>query len=112
MACKGLGLGKASGRRRSGSWRPLRVLGDLSFAVYVLHMPISRYYLIARRGIGVTASFQNKDELLHEFTDLHPAEFLSVAAIVYTLSWIAYRFIEAPCRKRIYSLLAARPPSS
>lgn len=85
---------------------PFRKLGDLSFAVYVLHMPVMLYYALIRLGPVAVSRIDDPAVMLSGFDGLHPAEYFPVVLLVYLISWIAYRYIEAPCRSRLSDLLA------
>lgn len=60
--------------------RPFRVLGDLSFPVYLWHMPL----MLGLRGVGV-------------FPEGRP--FVALAAVLlvtFPVAWISWRFVERP----------------
>jgi peptidoglycan/LPS O-acetylase OafA/YrhL len=66
---------------------PFRWLGEISYSTYLLHLPIMSpviAFIILRWGHNISASAR--------FT----MALLTVSAIVYPLSWLTYKIIEAP----------------
>jgi peptidoglycan/LPS O-acetylase OafA/YrhL len=83
------GLSSATGSllARALSVRPLRLLGDISFSMYILQAPISLYVDKLARAVGWTLSYQQRFWLL-VFT-------------IIGVSYVVYRFVETPLRKRL-----------
>ena len=64
---------------------PFRGLGEISYSVYLLHLPIMAPVIavvLSRFGHGAPTPFL--------------IAFLAVAALVYPLAWLTHRFIEIP----------------
>jgi len=66
---------------------PFRWLGEISYSVYLLHLPVMAPVI----GF-VTLHYGHELAAPTRFT----IAFLAVSAIVYPLSWLTYRFIEMP----------------
>lgn len=71
------------------SWRPLQRLGEASYALYVLHVPV--FYWVA--GIGERRTG-------HKVLDEPPVAVATVLLCV-ALSLVAHRFVEVPLRRRL-----------
>lgn len=87
-ACLGTALLIVSGAGRQGvcnrllSWRPLVVVGLLSYSLYLWHWPLVvflRYYLDR---------------------EFRPFEAVAVAAVSFVAAALSYRFVETPFRRR------------
>ena len=80
---------------------PLLVLGgQISYGMYLLHIPCKTLLSAALDHLGVASSL---------------ARFLAVFVSVVLLSWLTFRTIEDPCRKllrRLFSRLEARSPTT
>lgn len=80
----GNGIGKVAAMLGKN---PFRWMGDVSYSVYLLHLPILApiiAFLVSHYGHGISAS--TRCAIL----------FLTASAVVYPLSWLTYRFIEIP----------------
>jgi len=75
-------------------WRPLVVLGDASYALYLIHIPLLEY---ARMAMG---------------DKLSPIEWLVYTASAVTLSVVLYYWLEIPMRSRLRSWLSPRRPAA
>lgn len=84
LACLAVGVGPA----RLLSGRPLVVLGEASYAIYVFHMPVALYL--------VEAGMVNSSTL----------HLLATTVVTVLLALLAYRYIEAPARKWLRGLVS------
>lgn len=73
---------KGMGVEKLLSWRPLTSLGDISYAVYLVHWPIFVFYL-AQKGEG----------------GFSPLEGIALIAASVTLAWILTKTVDDPLRK-------------
>ncbi|MBS43385.1 MAG: hypothetical protein CMH83_09535 [Nocardioides sp.] len=67
--------------QRALGWRPLVVVGDASYSLYLWHWPV---LIIARQRSG---------------GDLPPVELVLVLAVVVLMTFLSYRFVEQPFRR-------------
>lgn len=74
---------------------PLQLLGDLSYSIYLIHIPLMLLILAINGG----QSFA-----IEQFTWLVPA----YLAALLLLSWLSFRFFETPARRGIRKALGAR----
>jgi len=78
------------------TWRPIRFLGDISYSLYLVHIPVG--YFVADKvyspSTGFTITF--------------------IAAIVASIgaAWLSYRYIETPGRNLGRKLIKRRPTAS
>jgi len=82
-------------------WKPFRLLGDWSFALYCLHYPVMEYYCWLR--------FQ--DEWWYNRADagqngLSSWEVIPVFTILLPLSAATYYWVEQPARSGLYARMA------
>jgi len=66
---------------RGLSWKPLRIVGDWSYSLYLWHWPL----------LIVSALYLGRD--------LTTLEALTMLAVTFVLSWATYRWVETPFRK-------------
>jgi peptidoglycan/LPS O-acetylase OafA/YrhL len=66
----------------------MRTLGDLSYSMYLVHLPVMMIFILANSG----ALFEAR-----ELAMVAPAYLATVLA----LSWVSYRWLEEPARRRI-----------
>mmetsp|Transcript_19445 Transcript_19445/g.43159 ORF Transcript_19445/g.43159 Transcript_19445/m.43159 type:complete len:458 (+) Transcript_19445:88-1461(+) len=83
-------------------WGVLRELGELSFAVYVLQVPVWALLSAAARGslaeaMGIVAFYYPEGSA--EFTLLQPLLMFPFMAILLLVSALACRSVEQPCRR-------------
>jgi|SRR5690625_1887196 len=74
----------------------MRLLGDASYALYLLHVPIWQYAYKALEMLG-----------LGRFWD-HPVVFMSIAALAIGASIVSLQVIERPARAWLHSLWQSR----
>ncbi|GCE76275.1 acyltransferase family protein [Cellulomonas biazotea] len=74
-------------------WRPFRVLGDISYSLYLLHLPVGMLAitLLDRAGLPFTVAFV-----------------LGVTASLVS-SWVTYRWVERPSQRLARTMLRRRP---
>ena len=97
---------------RAFRWRPFRFLGQISFALYVLHFPMIHYYVWIRTAIVDGPSGEGYWQGYAEGSaetggqtqarvrgGLEPWEFLPCFGCIFVAATIAYYCIEQPMRK-------------
>jgi peptidoglycan/LPS O-acetylase OafA/YrhL len=82
--------------------RPALVYGGhLSYALYLVHIPMLEVYWLALRRFAV----------LGPDTVLAPAVGVVVVLLTVPVAALGYRLVEEPARRRMRAMLPARPPS-
>ena len=90
-ACEGAGL------KSRLSATPMRALGDMSFAIYLLHPVVYKAVSIPARRLGLIDGGAGS-----------LAAALATTALVLAAAWVCYRWFEAPARRRINALALRR----
>jgi peptidoglycan/LPS O-acetylase OafA/YrhL len=75
--------------------------GHLSYALYLVHIPLFEVYWLALRMFGWLAP----DSLLAHLVGL------AVLGLTVPVAALGYRLVEEPARRRMKALLPARPPA-
>ena len=77
--------------------RPLQLLGEISYGIYILQMPAHLLFCVGIADLGWTPSPE--------------ASFWTFSAVLCLLSWVSWRFVETPLRRWISGPApAARAP--
>lgn len=85
-------LGVATGSERWFGWltaRPLLVLGEISYGIYILQMPAHLIFRVLLGAIG--------------WTPTPDAAFWTFAVFLSGVAWLSWRFVEAPARRWLTS---------
>lgn len=77
--------------------RRIHVVGDLSYALYLLHFPLQLAFLIVTNWIGVDRSFY------YSITAL-----VSYFLVLWSLAYLSYFYFELPCQKYLRKTLIKR----
>ncbi len=70
--------------------RPMQFIGTISYSIYLVHWPV---LMLAQTAVG-------------EWNPLPLHVTLSLALLCIPLAWLSYRFVEEPCRRGRWPLLA------
>jgi peptidoglycan/LPS O-acetylase OafA/YrhL len=96
-----LGLASAHGRpiARALAWRPLEFLGDISYGIYILQIPVAWFYfaLLSKSGVALTAD----------------QKFALLCVVLIGSAAFCYLVVEAPLRSvinRYYQRLRTATP--
>jgi peptidoglycan/LPS O-acetylase OafA/YrhL len=85
-------------------WKPFKLLGEWSFALYCLHFPSFAYYrwirFAGKYGWGVGDS-----KKAIEGAQLQPFDFPIFFGLLISLSALVFYKVEQPCRKGLYTRL-------
>jgi peptidoglycan/LPS O-acetylase OafA/YrhL len=79
-------VNRVSFLRRIFEWRPLRLLGDLSLSIYLIHMPV---------GMAILLLFQMTHRTIPTAS---PFFFMSYVSLVLISAWAVHRLYESPAK--------------